>query len=458
MKKFILFALFLSFALPALAEDIVFGDFENEKDLSSWKAGFYDASSKEKPPVLSLSTENATSGSNSLKVTFDDGLFPMISTKTIPSANYIYSFKSISFDLTADFDTMVGIKMIQDKKSPFDTRVLVKKGLTKLNVTPSPLPAWDRCGSVDPNGGPVTELQIYFFKPNKGASVFIDRLRLQEKIRKKDISNGEHPIKAWYKSTFTVLGGKSDAPVDLKTLRNNLNNDFYEKQLGAKTPDEIEKLIRVNYSEIKKTKPEAVLSILRDGEKGLDPKLPTKEYKGWKNAYISTHSPDSGMTIAARTGGGCELFMRHRVQLFCADTSSIPAGSEILSAYFVLNSNKDSPGGSLLIAEAINRNWNESEVTAYTYDKDKFWTSVGGLCKTGDDPDCLPLILAYGYRKDKVSGWDFTEAVKYWTSGKNANNGFFFPCLDGLDYCSVSTTGAKNIKDRSALYVIYLPK
>ena len=459
MKKQIL-AVFLFFFLSGTvtAEDILFGDFENEKELSNWKTGFNDKTSKEEPPALSLSKENATSGSSCLMIKFNGGLLPMISTVVFPHSEDLYSYKSLSFDLTTDRDTMVGVRFLQETKNPFDARVLVKKGITKLNISLSPLPEWARGAGIDPKGGPVKELMLYFYKPQKGAVFYIDRLRIQESLSKKYVSNSDHPINLWYKSNFTVLGGKKAEPVSLKNLSGEFAEGFYDKQLGAKTPDELEKLIRANFLELQKLKPSVRLAILRDDEKGIDPNAPAKDYKGWQNAYISTHSPDAGMTLTPGLGGRCELFMRHRVQLYSVDVSILPVGSEILQAFFVLTSEKDAPGGSLYIAEAINRNWNDSEVTAYTYDKDKFWSGFGGLIKTGSDPDCLPIILAYGYRKDKVSAWDFTEAVKYWTGGKDANHGFFFPCLDGGDYCATATKNAKNIKDRPALFVIYNPK
>ena len=435
----------------ALAEDVVFGDFEGETELALWKSGFYDTASKETPPTLTLSKENATSGDNSLMIKFNGGFLPMVSLKTLPNVNDWYFYKSLSFDLTAETDTMLGVQVLQEKKATFDSRVLVKKGLSKLNFTFVP----ERSGSIDLTGGPVTELRFYFYKPKTGAVFYLDNIRLKEKIRKKDISNSEDQNKSWYKTlTFSVLGAKTSAPVALPNIKSALSDDFYEKQLGAKTTEEMEKLIRGNYLELKKINPKAVLSIFRNGEKEASSKV----YSGSKTAFLSTHGPDTSMSLLPMLGEERELFMRHRVLLFSFENLNLPENSEILNAYFVLNTNKMTPGGSLFIAEAINRAWNENEVTAYTYDKDKFWNNFGGISNSGDDPDCLPLILAYGFRKEKVSAWDFTEAVKYWTNGKNANHGFFFPCLDGADYCSVSTNRAKNIKDRPAIYVIYVPK
>ena len=459
MKKLLLSALLLlALSLPSLSEETMMGDFEDEKELSNWKPGFNDASSKETPPELSISKENATSGSNSLKLTFSDGLLPMISTSVIPNPESFYAYKGFCFDLTVPRDTMAGVKFVQDAKFSFDARVMVKKGLNKINIMLAPPSDWGRGGGIDPKGGPVKEIQIYFFKPKKDEAYFLDRIRVTDRLSKKAASNFEHLVNPWYKSTFTVLGGKKSEQVGLKDLNSAMADGFYEKQLGTKTTEEMEKQILAKYDEIKKSNPGAALSVFRNGAAGYDTKFPATIYSGWNNAYISTHSPDSGMTLIPMTGGSCELFMRHRVQLFSADLSAIPAGSQILQAYFVLVSNKKTTGACLYIAEAINRDWKGPEVTAYTYDKDKFWNFFGGLTKTGDDPDCFPLILAYGYRKELIAAWDFTEAVKYWTDGKNANHGFFFPCLEGNDYCSTATIYAGNIKERPGMYVIYNPK
>src|SRR5207249_4878143 len=129
-----------------------------------------------------------------------------------------------------------------------------------------------------------------------------------------------------------------------------------------------------------------------------------------------------------------ESFMRHRSLILQADLSAIPVGAEILAARFILvRASKVDPEKNpskmptLWVAEACNRPWQEFEVNGYQYANDKFWKSVGGLSAVSyaaDDPDFLPLYLAYGPGQGRVNVWDFTQAVKFWTDAKHENHGF----------------------------------
>jgi hypothetical protein len=56
-----------------------------------------------------------------------------------------------------------------------------------------------------------------------------------------------------------------------------------------------------------------------------------------------------------------------------------------------------------------------------------------------------------------VNAWDFTEAVRFWTSGKHPNNGFMLHG-DSHDYMIGYSREAKAIADRPAVLVIYDPK
>ena len=67
------------------------------------------------------------------------------------------------------------------------------------------------------------------------------------------------------------------------------------------------------------------------------------------------------------------------------------------------------------VVEPCLRPWHEYEVNAFEYAKDKFWKDVGGMHWDGD-ADFAPVFLAYGPGQGKVNAWDFTEAVRYWTT------------------------------------------
>jgi len=158
-----------------------------------------------------------------------------------------------------------------------------------------------------------------------------------------------------------------------------------------------------------------------------------------------------------------EIFMRHRSPLMRMDLSSIPAGSEILAAQLVIvraapiskdHNPEEKP--TMWVAEPCNRPWEEYEVNAYQYAKDKFWKAIGGQYY-GDDPDFLPFYVAYGPGSGKVNVWDFAEAVRFWTGGKHANHGFMLHG-DSNDYIKGFAREAKEFKDRPAVLVIYVPK
>jgi hypothetical protein len=208
-----------------------------------------------------------------------------------------------------------------------------------------------------------------------------------------------------------------------------------------------------------------VLVTLRDGEKNYDPAQPDKVYAGWRDAHINSHGPDGNYVSRARNSGKAatqEIFMRHRTALSRVDLSSIPQGAEILAARLIIV--RASPSGktnnpeqpNLWVVEPCNRPWEEYEVNAFQYAKDKFWKEIGGYY-WGDDPDFLPTFLAYGPGQPKVNAWDFAEAVRFWTSGKHANHGFMLHG-DSKDYIMAHTREAKEITDRPAVLVIYEPK
>src|SRR5205823_2814004 len=86
----------------------------------------------------------------------------------------------------------------------------------------------------------------------------------------------------------------------------------------TKTIEQVEDEFRAKFNELKKRFPKAVLAILRDGEKGVDPADADKVYAGWKDAYWSSHGPDTAFAERARNRGKNatqEIFMRHRSPL-----------------------------------------------------------------------------------------------------------------------------------------------
>jgi len=207
------------------------------------------------------------------------------------------------------------------------------------------------------------------------------------------------------------------------------------------------------------------LAIFRDGEKGWDPAHPDKEYAGWKDAYWSSHGPDAMTVDRAENFGRSasqEIFMRHRSPLMRVDLSVIPEGSKILAARLMIvrvhtNYDKDrnpEKNPNMWAVEPCNRPWEEHEVNAYEYAKDKFWKAYGGM-HWGDDPDFLPVYLAHGPGGTKVNTWDFVEAVRFWTDGSHPNHGFMLHG-DAFDWMGrAHYREAANRHDRPAVFVVY---
>ncbi len=157
-----------------------------------------------------------------------------------------------------------------------------------------------------------------------------------------------------------------------------------------------------------------------------------------------------------------------------ADLSSIPAESQVLLARFMAVKS-ESPNLKALdteyrmhsplkpafyVAEACNRDWDEAVANGIECAKDKFWKEVCGECWTGNDPDFLPLVIAYGQAGYDQNVFDFiTHAVKRWVEGRQPNCGFtMYSFPPYMEFCHVWTRYAPNIKNRPALMVVYEPK
>jgi hypothetical protein len=158
-----------------------------------------------------------------------------------------------------------------------------------------------------------------------------------------------------------------------------------------------------------------------------------------------------------------EVFMRHRSPLMRVDLASIPAGAAILAAELVivrarepLKEHDPYQRPTTWVAEACNRPWEEYEVNAYEFARDRFWKEVGGRWY-GADPDFLPVFLAHGPGQGKVNVWDFTAAVRFWTAGGHANHGFMLHG-DGKDYLFAWSREAPAVRNRPALLVAYEPR
>lgn len=443
---------------PAPRETLLF-DFEGPADLKVWSnLELPDVKQKEPPVKLELSAENATRGKHSLKMTFAGGRWPTITTTAVPEDWMPYwTFRA---DVTASRHCVVGFTVMQEKSQRgggWDATVSRWTKTAFLNPGKNTVTGTIHDSnnySINAKQGKVVRLEIFMYAPHEGESIYVDNIRLST------VKEGP----AMDTTKFHVLG--TDMVVSgVRELGQRLKNRWTKPEM--KTLDQVEGELRAYYDELKEKHPKAVLAVLRDGEKGFDPIHPDSVYAGWKDAYWSSHGPD-GMTLERTDNIGKqashEVFMRHRSPLMRVDLASIPRGSEILAARlvvlrahdrFVKEHNPEQP--NMWVVEPCNRPWEEYEVNAYEYAKDKFWKAIGGMYY-GADPDFLPVYLAHGPSQGKVNTWHFTQAVRFWTDGKHANHGFMLHGDAGDWFPRAHSREATSVKDRPAIWVIYDPR
>ena len=458
-----IFALLPSGLLRA-ADDKPLYDFETPADAKVWTNLELP---KEKEPLVKveLSTDHATAGSHSLKLTFSGGTWPTITTESV-SQDWLTA-KTFLADVTASRHCVVGFTLLQEKSqrgegwdpviSRWTTTAFLKPG---KNEVKAPL-LQPNDYAVHPKWGKVVRFEMFMYSPHDGEAIHIDNVRLNKE-----------PMPAKAKIPFAIQGtewsvsgtGSAEA---VRELGRNLAHIWSKP--AATTVEQVEAEFRAKLAEHQKRYPKAVLAIFRDGEVGFDPAHPDKAYSCWKDAFWNSHGPDTAFAERARNRGTSathEVFMRHRSPLMQVDFSSIPAGSNILAAQLLLvRSNpallkEHDPGAkpSMWVVEPCNRPWVENEVNAFQYSKDKFWKDIGGFHRGDTDPDFLPLFLGFGPgRPGMVSTWDFANAVRFWTGGKQDNHGFMLHG-DAGDYMSAHTREAAKIADRPAVFVIYVPK
>jgi hypothetical protein len=447
-------------------EELILFDFEKADDLKAWTnletAG---AKAKEPPARIERSTDMATSGKHSLKITFAGGSWPTLTTTSVP-ADWD-AWHTLRADVAVSRPCVVGFTVLQERSQRGDGYEEAVSRWTRtlfLKAGKNPIAAALRPASgnpLDPKRGQVIRFEIFMYNPREGEAIYIDHIRLSKTKRE------ELPGKASFAVAGTdwVLDGVNTSGV----LSAGAAIELGKKLSSAWTPPaertvaQLEEEFAAQYTELKKTHPRAVLAMLRDGDKGYDPRHPERAYAGWKDAYFSSHGPDGLYRARAENQGRAEtqeIFMRHRSPLMRVDLATIPTGSQILAARLIVvrarNDRDPRKNPTMWVVEPCNRPWEEYEVNAFQYAKDKFWKQVGGF-HWGDDPDFLPIFLAYGPGRGKVNWWDFTLAVRFWTTGEHPNHGFMLHG-DSHDYMTAYTREAKDIKNRPAVLVIYEPK
>jgi hypothetical protein len=466
-------------------------DFENDADLSAWSP-----LAAEPKVLMALSADGATSGKRALKLTYapspalgtSGGRLPTVTCARIPVDDWL-NYPAIKADITVSRDCAVLIRVLREKSE--------RAGAGRWEKLCRLYPGKNTVVEVNEIGGAsfaalgkVVAVDIALYEPRAGESIFVDNVRLVDsypeattayRYMNPTVAGGKAFFYPWFPKpdAFKVLGTDWSL-YDMDALTDKLKGAWVKPE--PRTLDQVEAAFRARFDELKKTHPNAVCVTLREGDKGFDPANPDKLYAGWSDAYVGGHDPAPAYIAAqlgARMGGGdkIEMFLRRRGALLRADLSSIPKGANILAAQLVLvKADKPQTEGpysilkpAFLYCEPCNRPWVESEMNGVEYAKGKFWKEIDGMDWRDADPaspgyaatgpDFPPLIVAYGQAGYNIDTLDFTEAVRYWTSGEHANNGWVM-CSPGtaMEYTHIWSREAANVRDRPALMIVYEPK
>jgi hypothetical protein len=454
---------------PASRAETMLFDFEDADDAGRWTPLKLPEVKQDQPePGAELSSDHATSGKHSLKITFRGGLWPAVSCDQIAAAGDWKEFQTLRADVTVDRPCIIGFRVMQarsaepemikafDGRACWDKTATLEPGRNEIAVL-----LHDRSYPMNPKLGNAVRFAIYAYKPESGQSIYVDRIRVS--------AEWPEPHNIGYFSPYSCDGFSTAKAKDWESSKalprfrvagtDLMVADVIElgkkQQAGWVEPaentlEQAEGRFKTLCDELRKDHPQALSVLLRDGENG---------YAGWKDTHISSHGPDGPNDWRTGTFGKkdtLEAFMRHRSVLMKAELTSIPAGSTILAARLLLTRTEKKPTkANMWVAEPCNRSWDEDGANGYEYAPGHFWKAVNGTYY-GKDPDFHPVYLAQGGSGWPVCEWDFTEAVRYWMSAEHPNHGFFLHG-DSQDYMRIHSREAKESGKRPALLIAYLP-
>jgi hypothetical protein len=473
----------LPYVVVADDKDQVLFDFAYESAVKNWTPiNLPDVAEKQPAPTIeiaSTATSKADDGqaSKCLKITFAGGDWPAVATTTIPVHGNWKAFQTLEAGLTVDRPSVAYFRICQGKPDGKSQQPRWEKTMTLLpgrnEVT---LMMRHGIGSLDPGKGDITSFIIGMFRPARGQSLLVAKVRLSTDWPPPKVLGWYSPYnhdgysaaaardyaRTGVVPAFKVLGTDLEVK-DVPDLAKRLKDKWAKPK--PTTIEQVEDEFHAEFDKLQRDHPRAILAVLREGEKGWDPSDPDKAYEGWKFVYVNCHGPDgpnSGRETTPAPSETVEVFMRHRSVLMRADLASIPQDAKVLAAKLVITrvqaaDLKAPEKPNLWVAEPCNRDWDETQANCYFFAKGRLWKGVSGLYY-GAEPDFWPVFLSHGPAGGgAVSAWDFTEAVKFWLDGKYANHGFFLHG-DSNDYMRMYTPRAKDLKQRPALMVIYEPK
>jgi len=448
----------------AAAEEKVLFDFKDGAKEKAWTHYLPDnpkvPGAKEPSVKIEFAKDSQAPDRPCLKLTFAGGKYPAVATPA-PLEDWT-PYKQFQAGVTASRTCVAAFRVVRlDDK---DHRGWVKLALLKKghNIVTDLAPAVK--GS--------TQFEILMYAPHEGESLLVDDIRVStEAPRMATPYLGEHVAPGdnlrFYPrlENIPVLG--SDTPVaNCADLARRMADKWVRPE--DKPIEDVEADFQALYQRLKKDHPRAVLATFRNGQKGCVPAAPEKEYAGWDCTGISAHGPNAVHLEALRSLAGAEkmeVTFRGRPAMMRLDFSTIPNGSNILAAQLALVRSgplaKDwDTRRSYFVAEFCNRPWKEAEVNTFEYARDQFWQELHGASWDGTDPDFLPMFIAHGPSQGTTNGWDFTQAVKWWTDGKHPNHGFtlYNGVRTNVDYLWVHSCRTKEVRLRPAMMVIYEPK
>ena len=443
----------------ASAEEKVLFDFEDAAQAAAWAMWQEPKPEKGRAPQAEPEA-TLTVEAGQLAVTYAGGDFPTIVTTQVPED--LTPFEAIKADVTVARAMVLGVRIRQEQdktrlEDGWFCTMFLKPGKNVVSFSLKK-PQRFRTRQYSAKEGKTVSLAFLVCGPNEGEKVLLDNVR----VSTEDDPNADNKLtpNGRPENGYRVLGTELVVK-DVADLGNKLKDKWVKPEKDV-TLEEREAEFKSLYNDVKVRHPKAVMVVFRQGQKGYDPADPEKAYEGWANIHVNSHGPDGIVRSRASNGvdryGSLELFMRHRSQLIRIDLSSIPKGSKVLAARLLLVTGMNRPVDkpNMFAAEACNRPWVEGEANCYQYAKGKLWKWPSGQAYDGDDPDYLPLFLAYGPAQGQTNVWDFTEAAKGWIEQGKSNHGFFLHG-DAQFYARTFTKQCKEAEKRPAFMVIYEP-
>jgi hypothetical protein len=464
----------------ASAEEKALFDFSDSANLKAWTQYFPENPKVPgfKEPAVKI--EFAKSGDAAdrpcLKITYAGGKLPAIATRC--PLEDLTPFKSFRAVVIAPRTCVAAFRVVGLDDKGHGGWVKIARLDKGRNVVIEQAPS--RVTAIQKT---ATQFEVLMYNPHAGETLLVESVHLSTE-EPKETTRFRVETNAMPGETTGAYGGRFFPK--LGTLRvlgldegvskpSELAKRMADKWVKPvdQTVEQVEADFEARYQRLKKDHPRAILAVLRNGQKGYDPAAPEKAYEGWVCTGTNVHGPAYMLleTVKSQDGSSAIMFpnLRGRPALSRVDLTSIPRDSAILAAQLVLVRSyplvKDwDSKHTFFVAECCNRPWQATEVNTFEYAKDHFWKEPMGCSWDGDDPDFLPMLIAYGPSQGTANFWDFTEAVKWWTEGegegKHPNHGFTLYNSPGpaADWLGVYTQRAKEVRQRPAKLVIYEPK